>query len=168
MSVQRALLPICILTSAVSGISDSFQTSSDELARKLRTRGFDVYRAFRPIREPNAASFAARHIPLRYFDYFSAEIVSVKGPAIYVAMPNEMSLLSALFGALSLIDKDTELRAPIILTPSAFWQGLLSWFKETALHEGKIDRQILDRIALLDTVEEIDSLILEFQDQVID
>ena len=77
-------------------------------------------------------------------------------------MPGGFGTLDELFEALTLIQTKKIAQFPIILVGSEFWSGLIDWIKTTMLAAGNISPEDLDLIRLVDTAEEVVSLIDSF------
>jgi len=52
--------------------------------------------------------------------------------------------------ALTLVQTRKTRRIPIILVQSAFWKGMLDWFRSTLVTEGMIDAEDMDLIQVID------------------
>jgi uncharacterized protein (TIGR00730 family) len=77
-------------------------------------------------------------------------------------MPGGFGTLDELFEALTLIQTEKIAQFPIILVGTEFWSGILDWIKNTMLKAGNISPEDLDLIRLVDTAEEVVSLIDSF------
>ena len=97
------------------------------------------------------------------FDYFFVrKVMFVKYAQGFVVMPGGFGTLDELFEALTLIQTEKIAQFPIILVGTEFWSGLLDWIKSTMLEAGNISPEDLDLIRLVDTAEEVVSLIDSF------
>ncbi|MGB5191267.1 TIGR00730 family Rossman fold protein [Robiginitalea sp.] len=97
------------------------------------------------------------------FDYFFVrKVMFVKYAQGFVVMPGGFGTLDELFEALTLIQTEKIAQFPIILVGTEFWSGLLDWIKTTMLNAGNISEEDLDLIRLVDTAEEVVSLIDSF------
>ncbi|MGB5654338.1 MAG: TIGR00730 family Rossman fold protein [Robiginitalea sp.] len=97
------------------------------------------------------------------FDYFFVrKVMFVKYAQGFVVMPGGFGTLDELFEALTLIQTEKIAQFPIILVGTEFWSGLLDWIKTTMLTAGNISEEDLDLIRLVDTAEEVVSLIDSF------
>ncbi len=97
------------------------------------------------------------------FDYFFVrKVMFVKYAQGFVVMPGGFGTLDELFEALTLIQTKKIARFPIILVGTEFWSGLLDWIKNTMLEAGNISPEDLDLVRLVDTAEEVVSLIDSF------
>ena len=89
-------------------------------------------------------------IPLNFRHFFSRKVMFVKYAAAYVVMPGGFGTLDELAEILTLIQTGKTRRIPIILVHSPFWEGLLSWFKQTLVDEKTIDPDDLELIQVID------------------
>ena len=97
------------------------------------------------------------------FDYFFVrKVMFVKYAQGFVVMPGGFGTLDELFEALTLIQTEKIAQFPIILVGTEFWSGLLDWIKKTMLEAGNISPEDLDLIRLVDTADEVVSLIDSF------
>ena len=97
------------------------------------------------------------------FDYFFVrKVMFVKYAQGFVVMPGGFGTLDELFEALTLIQTEKIAQFPIILVGTEFWSGILEWIKGTMLKAGNISPEDLDLIRLVDTAEEVVSLIDSF------
>jgi uncharacterized protein (TIGR00730 family) len=97
------------------------------------------------------------------FDYFFVrKVMFVKYAQGFVVLPGGFGTLDELFEALTLIQTEKIAQFPIILVGTEFWSGILEWIKGTMLKAGNISPEDLDLIRLVDTAEEVVSLIDSF------
>ena len=91
------------------------------------------------------------------FDYFFVrKVMFVKYSQAFVVMPGGFGTMDELFEALTLMQTNKITKQPIVLYDSAFWSGLLDWFKETMLDKYKTigeNDNVLFRLA--DSPEEV-------------
>jgi uncharacterized protein (TIGR00730 family) len=97
------------------------------------------------------------------FDYFFVrKVMFVKYAQGFVVLPGGFGTLDELFEALTLIQTEKIGQFPIILVGSEFWEGLLDWIKSKMLEAGNIKAEDLDLLRLVDTAEEVVTLIDSF------
>lgn len=156
---------VCILRSATRQ-SNSKTTSDEELARRLQTLGVKICGAYKPIMKPSEHGRLGEVVKLIYVDYFTSAPILNQSAEVYVAMPNDMSLISALSGILSSSERKQENQPLIILTPSRYWKGLIDWFEETAVRSNDIDQSTFNRLLSVDTVEEVVDRILRHRAEI--
>ena len=69
--------------------------------------------------------------------------------------------LDELAEILTLVQTGKTRRIPIVLVNSAFWDGLLKWFRQTLVEQGNIDREDLNLFKLVDNPQEVVEAIFE-------
>ena len=89
-------------------------------------------------------------ISLHFRHFFARKVMFVKYASAYVVLPGGFGTLDELAEILTLIQTGKTRRIPIILVESAFWSGLLGWFRETLVTNGTIDAGDLDLIQVCD------------------
>lgn len=100
------------------------------------------------------------------FDYFFVrKVMFVKYSQGFVVMPGGFGTLDELTEALTLIQTNKIGKFPIVLVGSAFWSGLLDWFKGTLLKEGLIAEKDLELFRVVDTAEDAVAHIKAFYDK---
>jgi uncharacterized protein (TIGR00730 family) len=83
----------------------------------------------------------------------------VKYSVAYIIMPGGFGTLDELFESLTLIQTKRIRYFPVILMDSSFWDGLLTWAKETLIKERTISKIDFDIFNLVDTPEEAVAII---------
>ncbi|MEN8928801.1 MAG: TIGR00730 family Rossman fold protein [Flavobacteriales bacterium] len=98
------------------------------------------------------------------FDYFFVrKVMFVKYAQGFIAIPGGFGTLDELFEALTLIQTKKIARFPIILMGSEYWNGMVSWIKETMLgEENNISPEDMDLMQIVDTPQEAVDIINEF------
>ena len=91
------------------------------------------------------------------FDYFFVrKVMFVKYSQAFVVMPGGFGTMDELFEALTLMQTNKITKQPIVFYDSAFWSGLLDWFKQTMLDKYKtIGDNDNDLFRLADSPEEV-------------
>src|SRR5580693_3686448 len=92
-------------------------------------------------------------IEFRYF--FVRKTVFIKYSQAFVVLPGGFGTLDETFEALTLVQTGKITKFPIVLVGGAYWNGLLSWLKETMLAEGNIGPEELDLFQVADDPAEI-------------
>ncbi len=93
--------------------------------------------------------------------FFTRKVMFVKFASAYVVMPGGFGTLDELMEALTLVQTGKTRRIPIILVGSAFWGGMMDWFRSTLIAEKVIHANDLDFIQLIDEPKEIVSAIFK-------
>ncbi len=168
---------VSIFGSARLGPEHPYYLQAEKVARLLSDAGFSVISGGGPgIME--AASKGAFHgkspsvglniqlpqeqqsnsyqnISLSFRHFFARKVMFVKFAAAYVVMPGGFGTLDELMEALTLIQTGKSRRFPLILMSTAYWQGLLDWFRERLVSEGMIAAEDLDLIQAIDEPEQV-------------
>jgi uncharacterized protein (TIGR00730 family) len=97
-------------------------------------------------------------INFRYF--FTRKMMFVKYAQGFVILPGGFGTLDELFEALTLVQTGKVTRFPVILYRAAYWSGLIDWFRNTLVPEGKIAARDLDLLTLTDDVDEAVKIIV--------
>ncbi len=91
-------------------------------------------------------------INFRYF--FVRKTMFVKYAEAFVIFPGGFGTMDELFEALTLIQTGKVRDFPVVLFGSAYWKGLIDWFRTALLAEGKISPDDLDLVVVTDSPEE--------------
>ena len=97
------------------------------------------------------------------FEYFFVrKVMFVKFAQAFVVLPGGVGTLDELFEALTLVQTNKIKKIPIILVQTTFWSGLVDWMKNTLVAEGMIHADDLNLIHLVDSKEDVLTLLDEF------
>ncbi len=89
------------------------------------------------------------------FRYFATrKMALVKYSKAFVVLPGGFGTFDELFELLSLILTYKLPERPIILLGKDFWQGLITWFEEQLITNGTINHKDLEKLVVVDSVEE--------------
>ncbi len=100
------------------------------------------------------------------FNYFFVrKVMFVKYSQGFIVMPGGFGTLDELSEALTLIQTAKIARFPVVLVGTAFWSGLIDWFKETLLKDGMISEEDLNLYRIVDTADEAVAHIKAFYDK---
>ncbi len=83
------------------------------------------------------------------------KVMFVKYASAYVVMPGGFGTLDELMEALTLIQTGKTRKIPIILVCSAFWAGLMEWFRNTIITEGMASPEDMNLIQVIDDPDKI-------------
>ena len=97
--------------------------------------------------------------------FFARKYMFVRYAAAYVVMPGGFGTLDELLEALTLIQTNKTPRMPLILVGSAFWAGLLDWFRERLVSENMIHPEDMDLIQLIDEPGEVVATIFKYYER---
>ena len=87
--------------------------------------------------------------------FFARKYMFVRFASAYVVMPGGFGTLDELMEALTLIQTGKARKIPLILVGSAFWGGMIDWFKERLVGEGMVDPEDMNLIQLIDEPEKV-------------
>ena len=100
------------------------------------------------------------------FDYFFVrKVMFIKYSQGFIVMPGGFGTLDELMEAMTLIQTDKIGKFPIVLVGSAFWSGLLDWFKTTLVENGMIAEENLNLFRVVDTADDAVAHIKAFYDK---
>ena len=108
---------------------------------------------------------AYQDISVTFRHFFPRKVAFAKYASAFVAMPGGMGTLDELTEVITLIQTGKGRRIPIILMESAFWSGMMDWFKTTLITEGVISAKDLDLIQIIDEPEQVVEAIFDFYEQ---
>jgi uncharacterized protein (TIGR00730 family) len=89
-------------------------------------------------------------VALHFRHFFSRKVMFVKHASAYVVLPGGFGTLDELAEILTLVQTGKTRRIPIILVGSAFWDGLVQWFRHTLVSAGTIGPEDMDLFVILD------------------
>jgi uncharacterized protein (TIGR00730 family) len=163
---------VSIFGSARTPPDHPYYVLAEDIARQLSDAGFTVISGGGPgiMEAANKGAFFGRSLSVglniqlpheqaanRYQDisqtfrhFFARKVMFVKFASAYVVMPGGFGTLDELMEALTLVQTRKTRRIPIILVQSAFWRGMLDWFRSTLVTEGMIDAEDMDLIQVID------------------
>ena len=87
--------------------------------------------------------------------FFARKYMFVRFASAYVVMPGGFGTLDELMEALTLIQTGKGRKIPLILVGTAFWSGMLDWFRERLVAEGMVDPEDMNLIQLIDEPEKV-------------
>ena len=99
-------------------------------------------------------------LDFRYF--FVRKVIFVKYAKAFVIMPGGYGTLDEFTEAINLIQTERIPKFPVILFGSEYWQGMLSWLKDTALKSGSISKEDLKIFTVVDSPKEVVQEIKKF------
>ena len=168
---------VSIFGSARIAPSHPYYLLTEEIARKLSDSGFSVISGGGPglMEAANKGAFYGKspsvglniqlpheqhsnpyqNISQTFHHFFARKVMFVKFAVAYVVMPGGFGTLDELMEALTLVQTGKTRRIPIILVGSAFWTGMMDWFRNALLAERMINKEDLDLIQVLDDPQAI-------------
>ena len=103
--------------------------------------------------EQSSNAYLDISIEFRYF--FVRKTMFVKYAEGFVIFPGGFGTLDELFESLTLIQTGKIKHFPVFLVGSAYWAGLLSWFRGTLLAAGNIKEEDLTLFIVTDDLSEV-------------
>ncbi len=100
-------------------------------------------------------------IALHFRHFFARKVMFVKYASAYLVLPGGFGTLDELMEILTLVQTEKSRRIPVVLMGSAFWSGMLDWFRTTLLKEGTISPEDMDLFTIVDEPEEVLEVIFE-------
>ena len=94
-------------------------------------------------------------VELRFRHFFSRKVMFVKYTAAYVVLPGGFGTLDEFAEILTLVQTGKTRPIPIILVGSAFWRGLVEWFRQTLVAQGMISEKDMDLFLVVDEADEV-------------
>jgi uncharacterized protein (TIGR00730 family) len=99
-------------------------------------------------------------LALRFHYFFTRKVMFVRYACAFVVFPGGFGTLDELFEALTLIQTGKIRHFPVVLVCRSYWQGLLDWWHERLLVEGKIAAEDLGLVNLTDDPAEVVQIVL--------
>ncbi|MDR0481502.1 MAG: TIGR00730 family Rossman fold protein, partial [Gallionellaceae bacterium] len=168
---------VSVFGSARLPAEHSYYQLTEKIARKLSDAGFAVISGGGPglMEAANKGAFYGKspsvglniqlpheqhsnpyqNISQTFHHFFARKVMFVKFAVAYVVMPGGFGTLDELMEALTLVQTGKTRRIPIILVGSAFWGGMMDWFRNALLAERMINKEDLDLVQVLDDPQAI-------------
>lgn len=175
---------VSMFGSARTKVDDPYYLLAIDIARRLSDEGFAVISGGGPgiMEAANKGAFEGRspsvglnielpleqksnawqNISLNFRHFFSRKVAFVRYADAYVVLPGGFGTLDELSEVLTLIQTGKSRRIPVILVGTAFWRGLLDWFRGTLAKSGMIAPQDLDLVQLIDEPANVVDAIFAF------
>ncbi len=111
--------------------------------------------------EPNLFIDSDKLITFDHF--FVRKVMFMKYAQGFIVLPGGFGTLDELFESLTLIQTEKIGKFPIVLVGKAYWDGLVTWIKETMLQgEKNISPEDMELFAVVDSAEEAVKIIDQF------
>lgn len=175
--LKRISPAVSIFGSARTPVDSPYYALTEKIARLLSDAGFSVISGGGPgiMEAANKGAFEGKsasvglniQLPMEqhsnpYQDisqsfkhFFARKYMFVRMARAYVVMPGGFGTLDELLEALTLVQTHKSPPIPIILVGTAFWGGLLDWFRERLVVEKMINPADLELIQLIDEPQAI-------------
>ena len=92
---------------------------------------------------------------LEFHYFFTRKVMFVRYASGFVVFPGGFGTLDETFESLTLIQTGKVRHFPVILVGCDYWSGLVDWFRERMLSEGKIVPEDLDLLTVTDDPAEV-------------
>ena len=113
--------------------------------------------------EQHANPFIDRDASLHFEYFFVRKVMFTKYSQGFVMMPGGFGTMDEFFEVATLIQTRKMSPVPLILVGSEYWNGLLTWMKQTMLEKsGNVFAKDLDLLRIADTADEVADHVLEF------
>jgi len=163
---------VSIFGSARTSPEHPYYLLTEEIARQLSDAGFSVISGGGPgiMEAANKGAFGGKSpsiglnielpheqkgndyqdVSQNFKHFFMRKVMFVKYASAYVVMPGGFGTLDELMEAMTLIQTGKSRKIPIILVCSAFWGGMVDWFRNTLIAEGMVSPEDMDLIQVID------------------
>ena len=92
---------------------------------------------------------------LEFHYFFTRKVMFVRYASGFVVFPGGFGTLDETFESLTLIQTGKVRHFPVILVGCDYWSGLVDWFRERMLSEGKISPEDMDLLTVTDDPAEV-------------
>lgn len=100
-------------------------------------------------------------VALTYRYFFTRKAMFIKHSIAYVVMPGGFGTLDELFDITTLVQTKKKAHMPIILFGKDFWSGLMYWIETVMVDRGVINKEEVNLLRLVDSVDEVMDIIEE-------
>jgi uncharacterized protein (TIGR00730 family) len=111
--------------------------------------------------EQSSNQYQTRSLKFKYF--FVRKMMFVKYSLGFIIFPGGFGTFDELFEALTLIQTKKIRNFPVVLFGSSYWSGLLDWFREAVLAEGKISEIDMKMFQVVDSPQEVLEIVNQSQ-----
>ena len=175
--LQQIRPAVSIFGSARTPVDHPYYALTERVARELSDAGFSVISGGGPgiMEAANKGAFFGKSpsvglniqlpheqqnnpyqdISQTFRHFFARKYMFVRFASAYVVMPGGFGTLDELMEALTLIQTGKARKIPLILVGSAFWQGMIDWFKDRLVEEKMVDPEDINLIQLIDQPEQV-------------
>ncbi|MBM4411885.1 MAG: TIGR00730 family Rossman fold protein [Chloroflexi bacterium] len=108
--------------------------------------------------EQHVNPFVSKSLEFRYF--FVRKTLLVKYSSAFICFPGGFGTLDELFEAVTLVQTGKVHNFPIILYGSAYWGGLISWLRHSAVAIGALSEAELSLLQVVDTPAAVRDIIV--------
>jgi uncharacterized protein (TIGR00730 family) len=175
---------VSIFGSARTSPNDPYYEKAVDIARRLSDAGLAVISGGGPgiMEAANKGAFegasssvglnielpheqrsnAWQDISISFRHFFARKVAFVKYADAYVVLPGGFGTLDEFTEVLTLIQTGKSRRIPVILVGTAFWSGLIAWFRERLVADGMIAANDLNLVQVIDEPANVVDAIFAF------
>jgi len=112
--------------------------------------------------EQGVNKFVDGDYEINFHYFFARKVMFVKYAQGFIVFPGGFGTLDEFFEALTLIQTQKVTKFPVVLMGTEYWEGLVSWIKNTMVEKGTISAEDLDLFHLTDSSDEAVKIICDF------
>ncbi len=112
--------------------------------------------------EQRANTYQDISLHFRYF--FVRKVMLVKQASAYIILPGGFGTLDELFEVITLTQTNKTRRRPIILVGETFWQGLITWMRESLLSHQTISSEDINLLTVTDDPKKILEILFSYSE----
>ncbi|MEW6008830.1 MAG: TIGR00730 family Rossman fold protein [Candidatus Omnitrophota bacterium] len=135
----------------ITGGGPGIMEAANKGARKAGAKSIGLNIQIPREQKPN--QYVDLLLEFRYF--FSRKVMFVKYAKAFVILPGGFGTLDELFEALTLVQTGRIEPFPVILIGKTYWQGLVSWLKDTVSKKGCISNSDFSIFKIVDEPEAV-------------
>ena len=163
---------VTVFGSARTPVDDPYYKLTETIAGELARSGYGVITGGGPgiMEAANKGAFEAggvsiglnislpheqaanpyTNFPLNFKYFFVRKVMFMKYSMAFICMPGGYGSLDELFESLTLIQTQRVKPFPIVLVGSTFWNGLVTWIRDTVLKKGNISTEDMFMFEVMD------------------
>ena len=144
--------------SVITGAGPGIMEAANKGAKKAKGDSVGLNILIPTMQKPN--KYVTRIVEFKYF--FCRKVMFAKYAKAVVVFPGGYGTLDELFEAVTLVQTQRIEPFPVILVGKKFWAGLIKWMNTTLMHHKTIDITDTKLYTVVDTPEEVISVINKF------
>lgn len=109
--------------------------------------------------EQQSNSYVEKLLSFRYF--FCRKVMFVKYAHAFVIFPGGFGTIDEFFESITLIQTQRASRFPVILAGHDYWEGLVTWLRQTLLKTKKISQTDIEIFQVIDDPKEIVTAVIQ-------
>jgi uncharacterized protein (TIGR00730 family) len=144
----------------ITGSGPGLMEAANKGARRAKGKSIGLNIQIPIEQKPN--KYVDTLLDFRYF--FVRKVMFVKYAKAFVILPGGYGTLDEFYEAINLIQTLRIDKFPVVLVGKKYWQGMLSWLRNTVLKEGNISPEDLDIFTVVDRPQDVVNAIKKFYD----